>query len=374
MKFKKLGLALAIAGSAYLSMPHLAVAEGLDYDADTRSAAPIPTGEKNLTTVSAEEYFKVGDDPQVLEGVTFDRDGNLYFCEVNAGKILKLDKNKNLTTVAEMGEFHPSGLAFHPDGRLFVTGNTDGITKGAIFAMRPDGSERTLILPQDAGYIPNDLVFNKKGGLYFTDFKGNMTDPAGGVYYLAPGSSKPESVALNIANANGVALSPDEKILWVADYGRGVIFRIVLLDDAVINRIHSTPVYYFTGRGPDGLRTDADGNLYAAVMSQGKVLVLNPIGIPIGQILLPGRDDGRNLYGASLAIDPESRDLAIGVMDDKGGGSGLFKTQAYASGLSAAPRSVKPRPAQEPEWAKPAPVQDGTRPEIQDNAPTDGTD
>lgn len=333
MNLKKIGLALAVAGSAYLSIPHPAVSEGLEYDVHTGVAAPIPAGERHLTTVEAEPFFKVGDAANVLESVVFDRDGNIYFCEVGAGRIYKLDKSKKLTAIAELGEFRPSGLAIHPDGRIFAAGNSDNMSRGAIIALSPDGKERSIILPQDAGFVPNDLVINKKGGVYFTDFKGDMTNPAGGVYYLAPGSSTPALVGANIANANGVALSPDGKVLWIGDYGRGVVFRIVLTGDAEIDRVHSTPVYYFTGRGPDGMRVDSDGNLYIATMSQGKVLVLNPIGIPIGQVLLPERDAGRNLYGASLAIDPESRDLIVAAMDDKGGGANLFRTQAYAPGL-----------------------------------------
>lgn len=338
MSLKKIGLALALAGSAWLSTPRPCLSDGLEYDANTRSAAPIPAAERNLTTVEAEPFFKVGDSRGVLEGAVFDPDGNLYFCEVDAGKIYKLDKNRNLNAIVEFGEFRPSGLAFHPDGRLFVAGYSDGLTKGAIFAMKPDGSERTVILPQDAGFVPNDLIINGKGGVYFTDFKGTATDPAGGVYYLAPGASAPVPVLGNIANANGVALSPDEKVLWVGDYGRGILYRLELLDDTNFDRIRSTPVYYFTGRGPESLRVDADGNLYVAVLSQGRTLVFNPSGIPIGQVLLPGRDEGRNLYGASLALNPNSRDLILTGADDKGGAN-LYITQAYANGISAAPRS-----------------------------------
>jgi lactonase len=52
------------------------------------------------------------------------------------------------------------------------------------------------------------------------------------------------------------------------------------------------------------MRADADGNLYVAMYGQGRVLVFNGKGIPIGHILLPGRDSGHNLHSTNLAIKP----------------------------------------------------------------------
>lgn len=307
-------------------------AEGLEYTADSRSAVPIPPAEKALPTAVATHLKKISEKPHGLEGAVYDRKGNLYFCEGVTNRILKLDSGNNLETVSQFDEFLPAGLAFHPDGRLFVTALRDGLTKGAIFALNLDNGAKEIILAPDEGYIPNDLAINSKGGIYFTDFKGNMTDPAGGLYYISPDLKNISTVVSNIANANGIAISPDEKALWVGDYGRSILFRIDLEDDTHIDRIHSTPVYYFTGRGPDAIRTDSDGNAYVAMMSQGRVLVFNPRGLPIGQILLPGREEGRNLYSSSLAIKPGARDIAILARDMEGSGSNIFKYQAFAKG------------------------------------------
>lgn len=107
-----------------------------------------------------------------------------------------------------------------------------------------------------------------------------MTDTSGGVYYISPHSKNISTVVSNMANANGIAISPDEKVLWVGDYGRSILFRVYLEDATHFDRIHSTPVYYFIGRGPDGIRIDSDGNAYVAIMSQGRVLVFNPRACP----------------------------------------------------------------------------------------------
>ena len=53
--------------------------------------------------------------------------------------------------------------------------------------------------------------------------------------------------------------------------------------------------YHFVGRAPDSMRTDSEGNVYVAMNRQGRVLVFNPYGMPIGQILLPGREQNHFL-------------------------------------------------------------------------------
>jgi sugar lactone lactonase YvrE len=65
------------------------------------------------------------------------------------------------------------------------------------------------------------------------------------------------------------------------------------------------------GPAPDSMRADTDGNVYVAIYSQGRVLAFNRNGIPIGQILLPGRDEGHNLLSTSLSIKPGTNDVYI---------------------------------------------------------------
>ena len=308
------------------------VTQGLTYEIADKNIVPIPPFEKQLRSVVATHLKEVTPSANVLEGAIFDDNGNLYFTEIGPNRVLQLDKKGNLNTLAKFEDFMPTGLAFLPNGRLLVSGNADGASKGAIYSLNPDGSDIEEILKADSGYIPNDMAVNSKGGIYFTDFKGTMTDTSGGIYYIHPGFEKIEKIVGNMANANGIALSPDEKVLWTGDYGRSILYRIDLFDDTHFDRIHSTPVYYFTGRGPDSMRTDSDGNLYVAIMSQGRVLVFNPRGLPIGQVLLPNREQGHNLYSASLAIKPTSREMVILAMDDLDKSSNLFLSGAFAQG------------------------------------------
>jgi lactonase len=71
----------------------------LAYDDQTRGPVPIPPSERNLQTVVAEPWFKVSDEGIVLEGPSFERDGNFVFSDVYGGRVLRLSPDKRLSTV-----------------------------------------------------------------------------------------------------------------------------------------------------------------------------------------------------------------------------------------------------------------------------------
>ncbi|EYS97614.1 lactonase [Cupriavidus sp. SK-4] len=326
------GACLATGASAQ----HTASA-GLAYDAQIQGPVPIPPSERGLQTVMASSWFKVSEEGRILEGAIFDRGGNLLFCDVTARRVLRLTPAKQLSTVVTLDALAPGGLAFHKDGRLFIAALDIPNGRGAIFAVNPDGSGLQAVVPTASGYMPNDLVFDAHGGFYFTDFQGNATEPKGGVYYAAPDLSTIRPVLPNLAMANGVALSPDGKQLWATEFGRNLLHRIELADATTIAPIGSAIAYHFTGPAPDSMRVDADGNVYVAIYGQGRVLVLNRNGIPIGQVLLPGRERGHNLQSTSLAINPGRNDLYAVTSDADGGqGATVFHAKAFARGLPPA--------------------------------------
>jgi lactonase len=182
--------------------------------------------------------------------------------------------------------------------------------------------------------MPNDLLFDRDGGLYFTDFRGTSTDPKGGVYYISPDSKTITPVLPHLAMANGVALSPNGKVLWATESGRNLLHRIELSDAATIAPVGSTIPYHFIGPLPDSMRVDLDGNVYVAMYGQGRVLAFNRNGIPIGQVLLPGRDDGHNLESTNMAIKPGTNDLYIVTTDADGGeGATIFDAKTFAKAL-----------------------------------------
>ena len=185
-----------------------------------------------------------------------------------------------------------------------------------------------------AGYLPTDLVFDAQGGIYFSDFRGISTEPKGGAYYVSPDFKTITPVMPHLAMANGIALSADGTDLWVTEFARNLLHRVELARPMTITPIGSAIPYHFIGPAPDSMRADNDGNVYVAIYSQGRVLAFNRNGIPIGQILLPGRDEGHNLLSTSLAIKPGTNDVYIVTSDGNGGqGATIFHAKAFAKAL-----------------------------------------
>lgn len=309
------------------------------YTAATRGLSPIPACERDIPTVTAEAFYKVSDERMPLEGPAFDRQGNLLFVDIHGGRVLRLSPDRQLATVYTEPQLNPAGIAIHKDGRIFVAGvgkrNSQGFyDAGTVIAMDPSGAQRETIVPTSAGHVANDLVFDQDGGFYLTDFRGSSTTPTGGVYHVGPDMKTVSAVLPHLCGANGVALSPDGKVLWATEFSACRLHRADLAAPGVIAQSGSSIPYRFVGPGPDSMRTDADGNVYVAMNRQGRVLVFSPYGIPIGQILLPGREKNHFLRCTSLALKPGSRELFIVARDEVGdGGAMIFKAQGLAEGF-----------------------------------------
>ncbi|KAA0108876.1 SMP-30/gluconolactonase/LRE family protein [Mycolicibacterium sp. P1-5] len=329
-----ISVALVLAGCSAESTSAGPAATELSYDEHNRGPVPIPPPERDLQSVSATPWFHVSDTSMILEGVTFDAAGNMYFCDVSGRRVLRLTPQRQLSTVVRLERLSPGGLAFGPDGRLFVAALGDGYHQGAVMAVNTDGSGLRPVIPTDAGYLPNDLVFGPEEGFYFSDFRGSSTNPAGGIYYASPDFSAITPILPHLAQANGVALSPDGKQLWATEFARNLLHRVELADATAVAPIGTAIAYRFNGPAPDSMRVDTDGNVYVAVYGQGRVLVFNRNGIPIGQVLLPDRAHGRNLESTSLAIRPGTRDMYIVANDGSGvQGAHIFHAMAFADGL-----------------------------------------
>lgn len=302
------------------------------------SLAPLPHSERDLPHTIAEPYFKVADEPFALEGPVFDRDGHLLFLDIYGGRVLRLSPRMELHTVFAEPGLTPAGIALHRDGRIFVAAcgarNPRGhFDAGWVLALSPDGKNRQAVLEPAAGYVPDDLVFDLAGGLYISDFRGSSTQADGGVLYLAPDLQSITAVLPGLCMANGVALSPDGKVLWATEFAACRLHRAELRAPGDLAQSGSSVPYHFIGPGPDSMRTDSEGNVYVAMNRQGRILIFSPYGIPIGQILLPGRERNCFLRCTSLALAHDSCEVRIVARDEVGGGGTMiFRARSLAPG------------------------------------------
>ncbi len=274
---------------------------GLNHNALTCSAVPIPPWEHSLQTVEAQPYFNVSQASLVLEGIVFDRNNNLLFVDVATGRVFKLTPERQLSIVLKENSFGASGLAVHKDGRIFIASVGD-MQRGSVRAIEPNGTREQMIVAPNTGFLVNDLVFDNQGGFYFTDSRGNSADPQGGVFYVSPNVGSIHAILPGLAVGNGIAIDPAGSQIWATEHAKNRLHRVRLSDATTVAPFGSVVTYQFTGPAPDGARVDSEGNVYVAISGQGRVMVFNRNGLPIGQIVLPDRDKGRNLKSTSLAI------------------------------------------------------------------------
>jgi lactonase len=312
-----------------------------------RATSLVPlVGTQDAPTVVAEKWLQVTEKPGGPEGLIFDRQGNLYLVVVGDGLVLKsVPPYTELTTVFGPSKSRFATVKIHKDGRLFLCdlGERQGYrgdNTGRIIALRPDGSNLEVIVPAGT-YTPDDMVFDDKGGFYFTDFK-DYTDASnaanGAVYYVSPDFKTITPVLKNLASPNGIALSKDGKTLWVTETFSQQLHRLALGPDGIGLSLYGHMIpYRFNGfGGPDSAVIDNDDNLYVAYFGAGKVMVFNLLGNLIGQVLIPGRDAGYMLSSTTVALVPGTSDLIIGAGDFAGRGAWLFKAKAFGRSWNGA--------------------------------------
>jgi gluconolactonase len=231
------------------------------------------------------------------EGPTLDRHGRLFIVDVNTGDVSEILPEGRVKTFVNTGGA-PNGAKFHTNGDLYIADRKKGIV-----AVSPMGEMRVIVDHYQGQRFngPNDLIFDSSGNLYFTDPHGSSAEnPHGRVYCMSSGGEM-TCLASGLAFPNGLALSFDEKYLFVADTRKNRILRYVL-DPPVRSYLFSQ---LSGGWGPDGIALDTAENLYVAQYGGGAVIVLNPKGELIERIavggLFPtnvafGGPDGRTLY------------------------------------------------------------------------------
>jgi gluconolactonase len=253
-----------------------------------RAEPPLPAERHSLSEICAGErcsWEKVVECTSFIEGLNFDERGRLWMVSVIGGQVLRVDNGRCVPVGASGGS--PNGARFAPDGRLFMTDRKQG-----LMAVDPATGERTqLFAGHDGGAFRglNDLVFDAKGGLYFTDPVGSdALSRIGRVYYVAPGEgSKPQVFADGLAYPNGVAVSADGQNVYVAEFAEN---RILSMPSRNSTDTFGLP-YVFArlqgGIGPDGLAVDSAGNVYAMHYGAGEVTIYDKTGFAYGTIPLP---------------------------------------------------------------------------------------
>ena len=239
----------------------------------------------------------------LLEGPSFDRDGNLWCVDLPNGRIFRVDQSGTFHVAAEYDGW-PNGLKVHKDGRIFIADYKNGIME-----MDPvTGKVRPYLerVNLERFKAVNDLFFGARGELYFTD-QGltGLHDPTGRVFRVMP-DGRVDCLLDNVPSPNGLVLNLDESMLYVAVTRGNCVWRVPLMPDGGVAKV-GVFVHLSGGwGGPDGLALDAEGRLAIAHVGMGSVWVVDRIGEPVFRVrtctdlhttnVAFGGPDGRRLF------------------------------------------------------------------------------
>src|SRR4051812_29310035 len=269
---------------------------------------------------------KLSDGFTFIEGPLWRSGKGLWFSDVVGNVVRQWSPDGKVTEILRPGGYDgnslPSGGFVGPNG---MTSDKDGAVllcqhgNRRIARIDAQGKVTTLVDSFEGKKLnsPNDLVFRSDGSLYFTDPPYGLPkqddDPAkelkfNGVYRLAGG--KLQLLVNDMTRPNGLAFSPDEKTLYVAnsDEKKKLWMRYdVASDGSVSNGRVFADVTSETAEGlPDGMKVDQQGNIYAT--GPGGVWIFAPDGEHLGTIMpteVPANvgwgDDGKTLYMTARA-------------------------------------------------------------------------
>jgi gluconolactonase len=214
-------------------------------------------------------------DPQLdhPEGVAVDRDGSIW-CGGERGQVFRVDPDgSGIAEVASTGGFC-LGMAFGPGGDLYVC----DLKHAAVFRVDTGTGQVERFADGAGGHrlrIPNYPAFDGDGRLYVSDSH-QFDRPGPGVFRFDPDGRGELWYGGDVTFANGLALGPDGRHLYVAETFANRVFRIPVRDDGTAGdreEVAATPDAW-----PDGLAFDVDGNLYVGCYEPSQVLRVDPQG------------------------------------------------------------------------------------------------
>lgn len=231
-------------------------------------------------------------------------DGSVILVEIKRQTLTRVWNGRS-EAIAKIGG-GPNGAAIGPDGACYITNNggfawheANGLTIPGHAAKdyetgrieRVDlATGRVERIYDKVGEFklrgPNDLVFDKSGGFWFTDLGKNFarTKDRGGLYYAKPDGSLIKEAAYGFVGLNGVGLSPDEKVVYAAETETAKLWAFDITGEGEVapgmlglagRQVVAQPNLVFF----DSLAVQANGDVCIATILNGGITTITPAGV-----------------------------------------------------------------------------------------------
>ena len=284
-----------------------------------------PTKNPTLNDIllPGEGWQLVSEGYKFTEGPAVNGQGELFFNDISGSKSFKVGLDNKVTqTVADSKR--SNGQAFGPDGRLYVVQSGDQ----KVIAYDREGKISVIA----DGFVGNDIVVANNGNIYVTNPPADSENAPSKIWLIKPNGEK-TVVDTGLKYSNGITLSPDQTLLYVADYRSHWIYSYVIKPDGTLQ---SKQRFYWilvpdTGdqANSDGMHVDVDGRLYVAT-SMG-IQVCDQAGRV--QCIIPTP----NKRVSNLAFGGEKFDTLFATCGDK-----VYKRKMKVKGAQAWDKPVKP--------------------------------
>lgn len=293
------------------------------WPAPVQPAAPTKNTVLASILIPGEEWQLVSEGYRLAEGAAPNAMGEVYFTDIPNSKAYRIGLDGKVSLARENTN-RANGQAFGPDGRLYV------VEGGAQRVMAYEADGKGTVIAE--GFAGNDVVVARNGNVFVTNPPAGASNEPSKVWLIRPDGTK-QVVDTGVRFANGVTLSPDQTLLYVADYRSHWVYSYVIRPDGTL----ANKQRYYWLHEPDGLdQSSADG---MKVDREGRLYVATALGVQVcdqaGRVnaIIP-TPNGRI---TNLCFGGEKFDVLYATCNDK-----VYKRKLKATGAHAWDTPIKP--------------------------------
>jgi gluconolactonase len=224
---------------------------------------PVKTGQTGNDTLSSilipgEGWQLISEGHKFVEGPATNAKGEVFFNDVTNSKTYRIGLDNKVTEFIADSK-RGNGQAFGPDGKLYAV----AMGEQKVLVYDADGKATTIA----DGWIGNDITVAHNGNVFVTNPPPDNANAPSKVWLIKPNGEK-TVVDTGLKYANGVTLSPDQTLLYVADYRSHWVYSYFIKADGSLD--YKQRFYWLhvpdtsDQSNADGIRVDRDGRLYVA--------------------------------------------------------------------------------------------------------------